>query len=218
MATSIPSRFTQSVPLLPLFLLLLVLLPPACTDAAPRQQRLALHPPTAHTPKVDGMAETIMADKPSGSPLLGDIIPLDKQISIFSGLTRSVESISQMLADRAHNMTVLAPSNAAVAALPRKPWEDPEDQDEELYRGQEGEDRATRNLRRFVEAHCVQASPWPRGVKARTVEGVELWWEAAAEGDGKRTIMPQGVEVLQVKDDVANGQLWIIDGVVNYKP
>lgn len=217
MATFTPTGFTQPVLLLLSFLLLFFLLP-ACTDAAlsQQQQRLALD---------HGMAETIMGDKPSGSPLLGDIIPLDKQISIFSGLTRSVESISQMLADRAHNTTVLAPSNAAVARLPRKPWEDPDDQGEELYRGQEGEDRATRNLRRFVEAHCVQASPWPRGARVRTVEGVELWWGAAGgdgagedDGEGKRSIMPQGVEVLQVKDDVANGQLWIIDGVVNYKP
>ncbi|KAF8245909.1 hypothetical protein K440DRAFT_662427 [Wilcoxina mikolae CBS 423.85] len=158
-------------------------------------------------------------NKPSGTPLLGDIIPLDKQISIFSGFTRSIESISELLSNRNENTTVLAPSNTAVSRLPRKPWEDPNDEGaggnvfSEIYKGLQGEDRATRNLRRFVEAHCVAASPWEEGTKVKTVEGVEVWWE---EIGGRKKIMPEGVDVLQVKDEVANGQLWIIDGVVNY--
>ena len=150
-------------------------------------------------------------DTPTGPPLLGDILPLDKQISIFSGFTRSVESISVLLSDRGENTTVLAPSNAAVSRLPRKPWEDPDDAEGAAdYSGIQGEDRASRNLRRFVEAHCVVAAPWEEGVKARTVEGVEVWWEMG--GNGRRRVMPDGIEVLQAKEEVANGQLWVLDG------
>jgi len=181
-----------------------------------RQNPLKISP---HPPSDILIMASSFDNKPSGTPLLGDIIPLDKQISIFSGFTRSIESISELLSNRSENTTVLAPSNTAVSRLPRKPWEDPNDEGaggnifSEIYKGLQGEDRATRNLRRFVEAHCVGASPWEEGVKVKTVEGVEVWWE---EKDGRKKIMPEGIDVLQVKDEVANGQLWIIDGVVNY--
>ncbi|KAI5846867.1 hypothetical protein BZA05DRAFT_129015 [Tricharina praecox] len=165
----------------------------------------------------DNMA--LMSDKPSGPPLLGDILPLDKQISIFSGFTRSIESISELLQNRNENTTVLAPSNTAISRLPRKPWEEPDDSGAagaaaDLFAGIMGEDRATRNLRRFVEAHCVGTAPWKEGVKVRTLEGVEVWWEKDASG--RKRVMPDGIEVLQVKDDVANGQLWVLGDVLNY--
>jgi len=158
-----------------------------------------------------------MSDKPSGPPLLGDILPLDKQISIFSGFTRSIESISELLQDRDRNTTVLAPSNVAISRLPRKPWEEPDEDGRagaDIFAGIQGEDRATRNLRRFVEAHCVGVAPWPERAKVKSLEGVEIWWEPAP--DGRRRIMPDDIEVLQVKDDVANGQLWVLGDVLNY--
>ena len=170
-------------------------------------------------PQHDHNTMASMADKPSGPPLLADILPLDKAISIFSGFTRSISSISDLLSDRAQNTTVIAPSNVAISRLPRKPWEDPDDGGaggnvfSDVYKGILGEDRATRNLRRFVEAHCVGVSPWEKGQKVKTVEGTEIWWE---EKDGKKWIMPQEIEISQMKDQVANGELWIIDGVVNY--
>ena len=43
--------------------------------------------------------------------------------------------------------------------------------------GNEGEDRAHRNLRRFVEAHVVPASPWQEGEKVETIGGNRIWWE-----------------------------------------
>lgn len=72
--------------------------------------------------------------------------------------------------------------------LPRKPWEDPRDEAEmgdKAYEGKAGEDRATRNLRRFVEAHVVKGSPWGKGEKRETVGGGKLWWE---EKDGVRRV------------------------------
>jgi len=189
----------------------------------------ALHPQQPHSPQrqqqlILAAAPSNMAslsDKPSGPPLLGDILPLDKQISIFSGFTRSIESISEQLQDRDRNTTVLAPSNVAISRLPRKPWEEPDDGGDgdgrastDIFAGIQGEDRATRNLRRFVEAHCVGVAPWPERAKVRSLEGVEIWWEAAP--NGRRRIMPDDIEVLQVKDDVANGQLWVLDDVLNY--
>lgn len=65
-------------------------------------------------------------------------------------------------------------------ALPRKPWEDSEDYESlgtEAYKGEPGEERARRNLCRFVEAHVVPVSPWKEGEKVKTLAGGEVWWE-----------------------------------------
>jgi len=65
-------------------------------------------------------------------------------------------------------------------ALPRKPWEDPEDYDNlgtDAYKGDDGEERARNNVKRFVEAHVVPVSPWKEGDKLTTLAGGEIWWE-----------------------------------------
>jgi hypothetical protein len=70
-------------------------------------------------------------------------------------------------------------------SLPRKPWEDPEDYDKlgaEAYEGGDGQERAQRNLRRFVEAHVVPASPWREGERLKTLARGEVWWESRDGG------------------------------------
>lgn len=65
-------------------------------------------------------------------------------------------------------------------ALPRKPWEDPKDYDKlgaDAYEGVPGEERAQKNLKRFVEAHVVPVSPWKEGEKVDTLTGGKVWWE-----------------------------------------
>lgn len=132
------------------------------------------------------------ADTPAGGPgtvLLSDVMGRDRSINIFAGLVRDVEAASRRLDDAAQNSTVLAPRNSAVEALPRKPWEDPEDYGRlgaDAYEGDEGRERAARNVRRFVEAHIVPVHPWREGERARTVGGEEgeVWWEEK-EGGGK---------------------------------
>jgi len=150
---------------------------------------------------------------PSHQPAvaLTDILGTQRSLTTFSSLSRLHASTSDLLSDLSTNTTVLAPLNSAIEALPRKPWEDPKDYDSigtNAYEGDEGRDRAQRNLRRFVEAHLVTMSPWEG--KAMTVsggengKGREVWWE---EKDGKRVIMPDGVEVEKVASKVANGEL-----------
>jgi len=162
---------------------------------------------------------TSTTDKPSGPPLLADVLPLDKSISIFSDLTRSVESISTRVSDSKTNTTVLAPTNYAISKLPRKPWEDPDDGGaggnvlSEVYKGLGGEDRAGRNLRKFVEAHCLAENPWEEGVKVETLAGRAVWW--AWEG-GVKKIFPDGIEVEERMNEASNGQVWILKGVINY--
>ncbi|KAI1090344.1 hypothetical protein F5B19DRAFT_494505 [Rostrohypoxylon terebratum] len=150
--------------------------------------------------------------------LISDVMGRDRSINIFAGFTRDIGSVSTRLDDGARNSTVLAPRNSAVEALPRKPWEDPKDYDElgaNAYEGGDGQDRAHRNLRRFVEAHVVPVSPWGENEKVKTLlEGDrEIWWEMK---DGVKVIQPDGIEVDSIASRVGNGELWILKGVRNY--
>ncbi|KUI70867.1 hypothetical protein VM1G_06226 [Cytospora mali] len=161
------------------------------------------------------------SDPPAGGPgtvILSDVIGKDRSINIFAGLARDVEAVSLRLDDSSQNSTVLAPLNSAMDKMPRKPWEDPEDYNKlgaDAYEGDDGWQRAQRNLRRFVEAHVIPKNPWPQGekVKALGSDNAEVWWE---EKDGAKVIQPGNIEVASVASSVQNGQVWILKSVRNY--
>jgi paired amphipathic helix protein Sin3a len=140
--------------------------------------------------------------------MLSDVMGRDRSINIFAGFTRDIESVSNRLDDSGKNSTVLAPLNSAIEKLPRKPWEDPKDYDAlgtEAYEGEEGQERAQRNLRRFVEAHIVPVSPWKEGEKVKAIgTDREVWWE---EKDGKRVVKPGDIDVVSIASTVANGEV-----------
>ncbi|GAB7364134.1 hypothetical protein MBLNU230_g4685t1 [Neophaeotheca triangularis] len=163
----------------------------------------------------------IMADdnKPSenAAVILSDVLGSQRAINIFASFTRDVTAINQRLETSSLNTTVLAPINGAITSLPRKPWEDAADYQamgDDVYQGKAGEDRAQKNLRRFVEAHVVPVSPWKEGEKVEAVGGGSLWWE---KKDGKAVIMPGGVEVERVVSKVKNGEVWQLKDVLNYE-
>ena len=103
-----------------------------------------------------------------------------RQSSLLTTCAGDIETISKRLDDSSKNTTVLAPLNSELQKLPRKPWEDPKDYNMmgvDAYKGGDGEDRAHRNLRRFVENHIVPVSPWKKGERVQTVGGGKVWWE-----------------------------------------
>ncbi|KAJ5404226.1 hypothetical protein N7509_004097 [Penicillium cosmopolitanum] len=167
-----------------------------------------LKPQPGPQPNIGGEAD---------EPIISDVLPKTKGINIFAQLTRDFDSISQRLNDASKNLTVLAPRNSAVQDLPRKPWEDPEDYakfgEVNAYEGQDGKDRARDNLRRFVEAHLIPVSPWVEGEEVETLGGVKLKW--VKEGD-KIKIQPGDIEVDKVAEKVANGEVWVLNKVINY--
>lgn len=130
-------------------------------------------------------------DPPSGGAgdvRISDVIGKERAINIFAGFTRDIETISRRLDDAAQNTTVIAPLNSEIQKLPRKPWEDPRDYDAlgaTAYDGPEGEDRAHRNMRRFVEAHVIPVSPWKEGEKVESIGGGRVWREIK---DGKKMV------------------------------
>ena len=120
--------------------------------------------------------------------IISDVIGKTQTIAIFSGLTRDIDSVSGRLDTASQNATVLAPDNTVMRNLKRKPWEGAEDYNTlgaDAYKGQSGEDRAHKNLRKFVEKHIVPESPWEENKKVQTLDGNEIWWE---NKDGKKTV------------------------------
>ncbi|KAL1879232.1 hypothetical protein Daus18300_001811 [Diaporthe australafricana] len=160
-------------------------------------------------------------DPPAGGPgtvILSDVMGKDRSINVFAGLVRDVDSLSRRLDDSSQNSTVLAPLNSAMDKLPRKPWEDAGDYDQlgaDAYEGDDGKDRAQKNIRRFVEAHVVPESPWDEGDRVKTLggDGTEIWWE---EKNGDKVIQPGNIEVSSIASSVQNGQVWILKNVRNY--
>ncbi|OCK83849.1 FAS1 domain-containing protein [Lepidopterella palustris CBS 459.81] len=153
----------------------------------------------------------------SSGVIISDVMGKTQTIAIFSGLTRDIDSVADRLDDASKNATVLAPDNAAMKGLSRKPWEDPKEYEslgESAYQGQAGEDRAHRNMRRFVEAHIVATSPWREHEKVETLAGNTVWYETKG---GEKVIQPGNIQVLSVADKVGNGEVWILKDVINYQ-
>lgn len=144
--------------------------------------------------------------------IISDVIGKTQSIAIFSGLTRDIDDVSSRLNTASQNATVLAPDNNVMRNLKRKPWEDPEDYNSfgaNAYAGTGGEDRARKNLERFVTRHIITESPWEEGKKVKTLAGNEVWWE---NNEGEKTIQPAGVKVTTVAEKVANGEIWVLEG------
>jgi len=124
-----------------------------------------------------------------GSVMLSDVMGRDRSINILAGFVRDVDSVAKRLDDSSQNTTVLAPLNSAIEKLPRKPWEDPREYGAlgtDAYEGEDGQERAERNLRRFVEAHILPVSPWAEKQKTRALgSDRDVWWE---ERDGTKVV------------------------------
>ncbi|KAL2834721.1 hypothetical protein BJY01DRAFT_224070 [Aspergillus pseudoustus] len=153
----------------------------------------------------------------SGDPIISDVLPKTRGINIFASLTRQFESVEGRLNDPRQNVTVLAPRNSAIQDLPRKPWENPQDYEQfgeaKAYEGDEGQDRAKQNLERFVAAHIVIRSPWNEGEEAETLGGDKLTWR---KHEDRIYIEPSGIQVDTIAEQVSNGEVWVLNGVLNY--
>jgi hypothetical protein len=120
--------------------------------------------------------------------IISDVIGKTQSIAIFSALIRDIDDVAGRLDNAAQNATVLAPDNSVMRSLKRKPWEDPEEYNTfgaNAYEGSAGEDRARKNLERFVQRHVVPESPWEEGKKIKTLAGNEVWWETK---DGQKKV------------------------------
>ncbi|KAJ6257827.1 hypothetical protein Dda_7616 [Drechslerella dactyloides] len=148
-------------------------------------------------------------------PIVSDSLSVQREVSIFAETVRGVHVVEERLDDKNLNTTVLAPLNSAMARLPRKPWEDPDPENnvQGAFAGLDGEKRAASNLERFAKAHMIPVSPFNENEKVQTLEGTTVWWSTV---DGVPKIFPGGIPVKEIKRSVPNGQVWTIAGVINY--
>ena len=194
--------------------LLLTLLTTTLTLA--QEQQHPIMPPSPSPPTLPKIINKHPSSLPNSHVILSDVLGTHRPVNLFAGFIRDSTALSARLEDSSLNTTVLAPLNTAITALPRKPWEDPREYEAlgtNAYEGQDGSERAARNLEKFVQAHVVPASPWEEGVKVRSLGGGEVWWETRGE---KAVVMPGEVPVERIASRVANGEVWILGGVMNY--
>ena len=189
-------------------------------DTQQQQQQRHNQQPMDNTPGIQlpPPSNSNPASDKSDVVILSDVLGTARQINTFASFCRAIDPVSKRLDTTSLNTTVLAPLNSAISDLPRKPWEDPAEYSAlgaSAYSGKDGEDRAHRNLRRFTEAHVVPVSPWGEGERVRSLGGEEVWWERRGE-EGQRVIMPGGMVVDGVVQRVANGEVWVLKGVLNY--
>lgn len=157
--------------------------------------------------KNDNAGKKDSSDDNQPSVAIADVLGAQRSLTTFSSFALLHPSSEALLGNFDVNTTVLAPLNSAIEALPRKPWEDPRDYSRlgpKAYSGDDGQERARKNLLRFVEAHLVAGSPWLEDDKAETVLGKQVWW---VEKEGKKFVMPDDVEVERVASQVANGEV-----------
>ncbi|KAK5070766.1 hypothetical protein LTR64_007456 [Lithohypha guttulata] len=190
--------------------------PPQQLHARSEQSPMASRPENLGPAIPDQSTGSGSSSSDSNQLTISDILPTQRQINIFASLTRDISSLSGRLesSNAASNTTLLAPLNSAMQSLPRKPWEDRPDDTSDIS-AQRDEDKAVRNLRRFVLEHAVGVSPWEEKQKVRTLwseengeDRGEIWWERRGGGeDGgeeRRVIMPCEVVVERVVGRVGN--------------
>ncbi|KAH8825782.1 hypothetical protein DL96DRAFT_1609838 [Flagelloscypha sp. PMI_526] len=168
-----------------------------------------------------GMAEQIPITPPSSStlPTLADLLTLSSQTSIFFDYAREL-SLSKILADNTKSITVLAPVNKAVIALPRKPHQSPDNQSKVgvVITEEEYETQSSENVRRWVSAHIIPESPisfaqttYPTLLEDRTISfALE---EGASEDDWSKVTMEDETRIVE-RMEASNGVLYIIDTTV----
>ncbi|KAI1431670.1 hypothetical protein GGR50DRAFT_697770 [Xylaria sp. CBS 124048] len=150
--------------------------------------------------------------------LISDVMARDRSVNVFAGFARDSAAVSKLLNSEAAHSTVLAPLNSAFDKLPGKAWENSRDYGTlgaTAYEGDEGRDRARRNLERLVEAHVIPVSPWPEKQKVRSLldgDG-EIWWE---NRDGAMVIQPDGIEIQSVASKVGNEIKPPLDQTMHY--
>lgn len=186
-------------------------------------QRISAHKPPSD-PDLDldamsgGMDTTTTTT--TAQQTISDHLGALKSINIFSSLTRDVHTVNTRLESSTSSgagTTLLCPLNTAMTALGRKPWQaDPGRSDTDGHGAVNAlsDHQADENLRRFVEAHVVVASPWGEGDRVRTMAGDEVWWVRGGSEGEKRVIMPAGVEVESVQKRAGNGEIWVVKGVL----
>lgn len=145
-----------------------------------------------------------------------------QDISIFSSYGRNVLDVESQWEDGSQELIVIAPTNAAISSLSKKPWQFPNDIDameEADAAPQDIEDAINGNIAHFVKSHIISRS------NDFNLQSTEVWLHSEADSSEKGDIVlkkqdneyyiasASDMDFKQVKtvDVAANGVILIID-------
>ena len=162
------------------------------------------------------MAGFFDTPSPSGEPLISDILGIDKSITILTEYSLGLAEIAERLQDSSKYTIVLAPSNTAIMAMERKPWQDADPASKApLLTAEDKDTRASDNIARFIKSHIValDSASWKADVKKHNLLGQPLWY---ATNDNQRSIQPENIEVRNIRK-AKNGEIWTINHILQIK-
>ncbi|KAI0778835.1 hypothetical protein BD413DRAFT_465285 [Trametes elegans] len=164
----------------------------------------------------------------SGKPSLADLLTIETSASIFYSYARESD-LSQLFADKDARNTLLVPTNKAVIALPRKPYnslcfcshEGPKPIEEGVILSEaEFDNLSKKNVERWVSAHIIPGSPvslTSSGAHRTLLDGKNVSF-TALDGDNStpewsRVLLDGSVHLTAMKE-ASNGVMYLLDGTV----
>jgi len=158
----------------------------------------------------------------STGPSLADILTVERSASIFYSYARETK-FGKLLEDSAENITILAPTNKAVIALPQKPHQGPVgDNIEKMpHISQIDYDALSRgNVEKWVGAHIISA-PISLTNEEETYEtmlpgaSVTFTLQHSSKEGWSKYVMNEDIEFI-ARQEASNGVLYLIDGTSLY--
>ncbi|CAN3374139.1 hypothetical protein DIURU_000923 [Diutina rugosa] len=144
----------------------------------------------------------------SSGPVLQEVLPQMRDISIFTRMIRDNAGIEAMTESRDQALLILAPSDEAIAKLSQKPWEFPTP-----VVGDKSDAIAAENLDSFLKGHIVEeflSSLSTEGVDAWLMNGKPLTITKQADGKVLVNYEDRHVAVRDLKQE-ANGYVLVLD-------
>ncbi|KAG8699697.1 hypothetical protein FRC09_006453 [Ceratobasidium sp. 395] len=151
-------------------------------------------------------------------PTLADVLTLQQGSSIFYDYVRDLPDVVGRLTDAGGDVasTVFVPRNKAVIGLTRKPHLGPVEDNIEILSGREHDERARKNVLKWISAHIIPSHPIElAGAHSTMLEGKSITFkcESEAERTWENCTIENGVKIVQ-RVEASNGVLYVIDGTI----
>lgn len=159
-------------------------------------------------------AMTLAQDRPSGPPLLSDILGINRQCTIIADYIREVAPIALQIQSSDSRTLILTPLNTAITSLERKPWLGADNKHEAPeFDALKKEERAARNIERFAKAHII---PFKQGNPLEKQELQNLLGHAVfiEKRETSKYVQPGDLRVVDEKD-AENGIIFVVAGVMD---
>ncbi|KZT43863.1 hypothetical protein SISSUDRAFT_1057392 [Sistotremastrum suecicum HHB10207 ss-3] len=156
----------------------------------------------------------------SNDVTLADILTIERSASIFYSYARETD-ISLQLVDESRSLTIFAPTNRAVVALPRKPHQGPPDVvvSPEISE-QQLDEMSKSHVEKWITAHIIPQSvdlssgqSYDTLLPGTSISFCAVKTASKDEPEWKQYTICPDIPILSVKQ-ASNGVLYLIDGTI----